>query len=103
MKLSSFMVASPIDGRGTSNLSLLDGDLSTALSCAEGITLDVPVPAACTQVAVVGTAGCALQGMERLPHHDDGVQVFKLPKGCREFRLSAPAQPGSFINEIIFR
>ena len=103
VKLSSFMVASPIDGRGTSNLCLLDGDLSTALSCAEGITLDVPVPAACTQVAVVGTAGCALQGMERLPHHDDGVQVFKLPQGCREFRLTAPAQPGSFINEIIFR
>ena len=103
VKLSSFMVASPIDGRSKSNLCLMDGDLSTALSCEKGLSLDVPVPASCTQVAIVGTAGCVLQGMERLPHHDDGVQVFKLPSGCREFRLSAPAQPGSFINEIIFR
>ncbi len=81
--------------------NLTDCNFATACDCSKGLEQTLVLPAGTTQVVVVGSADCSVDGV---PGKRSGmVQRFELPEGKAAITLKAEAQPGEMVNEVIFR
>ncbi len=84
--------------------SLTDMNLATALDCSMGLERTFALPEGMKHVIVVGSATCYVDG--KAGGNDARsryVQHFWVEEGTRHITISAPAQEGRVIYEVIFR
>ncbi len=84
--------------------SLTDTNLSTAVDCSLGLERTFALPEGMKHVIVVGSATCYVDG--KLGGNDARsrhVQHFWVREGTRHITITAPAQEGKIISEVIFR
>ncbi len=84
--------------------SLTDMNLATAVDCSMGFERAFALPEGMTHVIVVGSAQCYVDGKtggnDARSRH---VQHFWVKEGTKRITISAPAQEGKIIGEVIFR
>ena len=82
---------------------LTDSDLSTFISCDEKpLSVQLTVPADMKEIVIVGTADCEVEGAtfrSRSAH----LSYYTLNADCKQLRISAKPQKGTFVSEVIFK
>ncbi len=102
--LTTFKLDVPSVDPAVDPRSLTDTNLSTAVDCSMGIERTFALPEGMNHIIVVGTATCFVNGkMGGTDARSRQVQHFTVPKGTRRVTLSAPAQEGKVLYEVIFR
>lgn len=102
IKLNVFKSDIPPTDPDRSKKDLLDADFSTAYSCAQDVKLQLSVPAGTREAIIVGDAACTIT--QATPGETEGsIRHFTLPEGVTSVTLQAPAQPGKWIQEVIFK
>ncbi len=84
--------------------SLTDMNLSTAVDCTNGLERTFALPEGTNHIIVVGSASCIIDG--KLGGSDSRsrlVQHFFVPRGTKRVTITAPAQEGKLVHEVIFR
>ena len=103
IKITLFRIGAPTGDAPQSADLLTDNDLSTMITCGErALKVNIPVPSGTREAIVVGTAECSIEGA-RMVGRDSHTQRFKLPQGMKSLQLTAPAQAGKFVSEIILK
>ncbi len=81
--------------------NLTDCNFATACDCSKGLEQRLHVPAGTTQIVVVGSAACSVDGQKG--RRSGMVQRFSVPQGAQSILLKAEPQPGEMVNEVVFR
>ncbi len=84
--------------------SLTDANLSTAMDCSMGLERTLALPEGTNHVIVVGSANCFVDGkMGGSDARSRQVQHFFVKEGTKKITITAPAQEGKIVSEVIFR
>lgn len=103
IKLTLFRMGAALGNAPQSSDLLVDNDLSTIITCDDKpLDVKLPLPKGSREVVVIGTARCSIEGAQETGH-DSHTRRFSLPAGMKTLRLTAPAQKGKFISEVILK
>ncbi len=104
VQLNTFKLDVPSIPPALDPKSLSDTNLSTAVDCSMGLERTLALPEGLNHVIIVGNARCFVDGKSggtdarsRQIHH------FWVDKDTRHITITAPAQEGKVIYEVIFR
>ncbi len=104
VKLTTFKLDVPSVNPAFNPKSLTDANFATAVDCSMGMERTFTLPEGTNHVIVVGTAHCVIDGkMGGSDARSRQVQHFFVEKGTRRVTITAPAQEGKVIYEVIFR
>ena len=103
IKLNTFMVTFPSIADDVMVESMRDRDFATAYNCGrKELNVSVDVPEGCTELLVVASAECTVDG-RKSARRDGRRQLFSITPGTRKIRLRAPKKEDTCVYECIFR
>ncbi len=104
VKLTTFKLDVPSINPAHNPKNLTDANFATAMDCGKGLELTLSLPENTRYVTVVGTAECTVDGRSgEMDTRSRQVRHFRIPSDTRRVTLSAPAQEGKVVYEVIYR